>query len=100
VQTGYSSNQLTKTCEPRALTKVPWRCEAIRLYCVICRGGMKGGEARTVGLNPNGITDKAWNKTEATSTRVDKTATIPIQEASKREWAEEWACPVLDKGWW
>lgn len=97
---GHSDNQITKTREPRVLAKIPWRREAIRLYCVICRGGMKGGEARTMGFNPNGVMDKAWKNTEVSMTIVDKTATIPIQDVSKREWAEEVECSLLDKGWW
>ena len=49
-------------------------------------------------FNPNGVTDNAWKNTEATITIVDNTATI--QDKSKKEWAEELECPLLDKGWW
>jgi hypothetical protein len=44
--------------------------------------------------------DRAWKNAKATITIVDNTATMPIQEASKREWAEELECPLLDKGCW
>ena len=60
---------------------------------------MNGGEARTVCFNPNGVMNNAWKNTEATITIVDNTATI--QDTSKKEWAEELECPLLDKGlWW
>jgi hypothetical protein len=52
---------------------------------------MKGGKAKTTRFNSSGIACNTWKSNEAKIMSVGNMAAIPIQEKSRREYAEEWA---------